>query len=320
MSQDLPQPTTSEHLAGPDERSARRPVAPVASPSPSWRSSPAAPRRLSRPRSATRRAPRTARSSTRRAVSRSRVPSSTSTGTTTDPAAAACSATARRTRGRLRHDAGAEPDDLDRDEPVRERPSTALLEANGPASRDAGAGPAHDRAVLEPRSRSSASSSARTTWSSECSSASSHAATSSSRACRVSRRRSPSALLADVLGGTFARLQFTPDLMPGDIVGTRVWRPRAESFDTELGPVFANLVLADEINRAPAKVQSALLEAMWPSARSASAAAPTAAASVPRHGHPEPHRVRGRLPAARGPARPLPAQGRRPAPQRRRGA
>ena len=51
--------------------------------------------------------------------------------------------------------------------------------------------------------------------------------------------------------------------MPGDIVGTRVWRPRAESFDTELGPVFANLVLADEINRAPAKVQSALLEAMY---------------------------------------------------------
>lgn len=58
------------------------------------------------------------------------------------------------------------------------------------------------------------------------------------------------------------RVQFTPDLMPGDIVGTRVWRPSTESFDTELGPIFANLVLADEINRAPAKVQSALLEAM----------------------------------------------------------
>jgi MoxR-like ATPase len=68
--------------------------------------------------------------------------------------------------------------------------------------------------------------------------------------------------LADTVGGSFARLQFTPDLMPGDIVGTRIWRPSAESFDTELGPVFANLVLADEINRAPAKVQSALLEAM----------------------------------------------------------
>ena len=68
--------------------------------------------------------------------------------------------------------------------------------------------------------------------------------------------------LADVVGGTFNRLQFTPDLMPADIVGTQVWRPSTERFDTERGPVFANLVLADEINRAPAKVQSALLEAM----------------------------------------------------------
>ena len=68
--------------------------------------------------------------------------------------------------------------------------------------------------------------------------------------------------LADTFGGRFTRLQFTPDLMPADIVGTQVWRPSTERFDTELGPVFANLVLADEINRAPAKVQSALLEAM----------------------------------------------------------
>jgi MoxR-like ATPase len=68
--------------------------------------------------------------------------------------------------------------------------------------------------------------------------------------------------VATVVGGTFRRLQFTPDLMPADIVGTRVWRPSTESFDIELGPVFGNLVLADEINRAPAKVQSALLEAM----------------------------------------------------------
>jgi MoxR-like ATPase len=68
--------------------------------------------------------------------------------------------------------------------------------------------------------------------------------------------------LADVVGGSFSRLQFTPDLMPADIVGTQVWRPSTERFETELGPIFANLVLADEINRAPAKVQSALLEAM----------------------------------------------------------
>ncbi|MFQ5558242.1 MAG: AAA family ATPase, partial [Acidimicrobiales bacterium] len=68
--------------------------------------------------------------------------------------------------------------------------------------------------------------------------------------------------LADVSGGSFARVQFTPDLLPADIVGTRIFRASSESFDVELGPVFANFVLADEINRAPAKVQSALLEAM----------------------------------------------------------
>ena len=70
------------------------------------------------------------------------------------------------------------------------------------------------------------------------------------------------ATLARTLGGTFTRIQFTPDLLPSDIVGTRIYRPSTESFDVELGPVFANFVLADEINRAPAKVQSALLEVM----------------------------------------------------------
>ncbi|MGH2367388.1 MAG: AAA family ATPase, partial [Chloroflexota bacterium] len=68
--------------------------------------------------------------------------------------------------------------------------------------------------------------------------------------------------LADVLGGTFRRVQFTPDLVPSDIVGTRIYRPDTGAFDTELGPVFCNFLLADEINRAPAKVQSALLEVM----------------------------------------------------------
>jgi MoxR-like ATPase len=68
--------------------------------------------------------------------------------------------------------------------------------------------------------------------------------------------------LAAVLGGTFGRIQFTPDLVPADLVGTRVWRPDQGRFETELGPVFHNFVLADEINRAPAKVQSALLEVM----------------------------------------------------------
>ncbi|MEP6599696.1 MAG: AAA family ATPase [Actinomycetota bacterium] len=68
--------------------------------------------------------------------------------------------------------------------------------------------------------------------------------------------------LARTVTGSFARLQFTPDLVPSDIVGTRIYRPSSERFDTELGPVFVNFVLADEINRAPAKVQSALLEVM----------------------------------------------------------
>src|ERR1043165_9847031 len=68
--------------------------------------------------------------------------------------------------------------------------------------------------------------------------------------------------VADVLGGTFKRIQFTPDLVPADLVGTRVYRPDSGRFDTELGPVFTNFLLADEINRAPAKVQSALLEVM----------------------------------------------------------
>jgi MoxR-like ATPase len=68
--------------------------------------------------------------------------------------------------------------------------------------------------------------------------------------------------LAKTVSGSFSRMQFTPDLVPSDIVGTRIYRPGAERFDTELGPIMANFVLADEINRAPAKVQSALLEVM----------------------------------------------------------
>jgi MoxR-like ATPase len=68
--------------------------------------------------------------------------------------------------------------------------------------------------------------------------------------------------MASVLGGSFRRIQFTPDLVPSDLVGTRIWRPDTGRFDTELGPVFGNFLLADEINRAPAKVQSALLEVM----------------------------------------------------------
>jgi MoxR-like ATPase len=68
--------------------------------------------------------------------------------------------------------------------------------------------------------------------------------------------------LANAIGGTFKRIQFTPDLVPADLVGTRIYNQKSGEFGTSLGPVFTNLLLADEINRAPAKVQSALLEVM----------------------------------------------------------
>ena len=68
--------------------------------------------------------------------------------------------------------------------------------------------------------------------------------------------------LAQALNAQFSRIQFTPDLLPGDLVGTQIYRHESGAFETHRGPIFANMVLADEINRSPAKVQSALLEAM----------------------------------------------------------
>src|SRR5882672_10571926 len=68
--------------------------------------------------------------------------------------------------------------------------------------------------------------------------------------------------LAQGLHLSFSRIQFTPDLLPADVIGTQIYNPRSGDFTVKQGPVFANFVLADEINRAPAKVQSALLEAM----------------------------------------------------------
>ena len=68
--------------------------------------------------------------------------------------------------------------------------------------------------------------------------------------------------LATAINGKFARIQFTPDLLPADIVGTMIYNQQANQFQVKKGPIFANFILADEINRAPAKVQSALLEAM----------------------------------------------------------
>src|SRR6187455_407169 len=68
--------------------------------------------------------------------------------------------------------------------------------------------------------------------------------------------------LANTMHVKFSRLQFTPDMLPADVIGTQIYNPQSGGFSTRKGPVFANLILADEINRAPAKVQSALLEAM----------------------------------------------------------
>jgi len=68
--------------------------------------------------------------------------------------------------------------------------------------------------------------------------------------------------LAQTIQASFQRIQFTPDLLPADLIGTEIYNPRTSEFTSHLGPIFANLILADEINRAPAKVQSALLEAM----------------------------------------------------------
>jgi len=68
--------------------------------------------------------------------------------------------------------------------------------------------------------------------------------------------------LADALEGSFSRIQFTPDMLPGDVVGTQIYNPREGTYTVKKGPVFGNFILADEINRAPAKVQAALLEAM----------------------------------------------------------
>src|SRR5437763_4307972 len=68
--------------------------------------------------------------------------------------------------------------------------------------------------------------------------------------------------MANCINVKFSRLQFTPDMLPADVIGTQIYNPQSGGFTTRKGPIFANLVLADEINRAPAKVQSALLEAM----------------------------------------------------------
>ena len=115
--------------------------------------------------------------------------------------------------------------------------------------------------------------------------------------------------LADAIGGEFKRIQFTPDLVPADLVGTRIYNQKTGEFGTSLGPVFTNLLLADEINRAPAKVQSALLEVMQERQVTIGRETLQGAGPVPRPGDAEPDRDRGHLRAARGAGRPLHDEG-----------
>ena len=125
---------------------------------------------------------------------------------------------------------------------------------------------------------------------------------------------------AAVLGGSFQRVQFTPDLVPSDLVGTRVYRPDRTDFETELGPVFCNFLLADEINRAPAKVQSALLEVMQE--RQVTIGHNTFPVPAPFLvlATQNPIESEGHVSAARGADRPLHAEGARRLPGPRRGA
>ena len=100
---------------------------------------------------------------------------------------------------------------------------------------------------------------------------------------------------ADVSGLTFSRIQFTPDLMPGDIMGSSIWDRAQNEMVFQPGPINANVVLADEINRAPAKTQAALLEAMAEGQVTVDGGDEAVADAVRCHRHPESRRVRGDL-------------------------
>ncbi len=124
--------------------------------------------------------------------------------------------------------------------------------------------------------------------------------------------------LARTIRGTFKRIQFTPDLVPADLVGTRIYNQKTGEFATSLGPVFTNLLLADEINRAPAKVQSALLEVMQECQVTIAGETHLVPAAVPGDGDAEPDRDRRHLSAARGAGRPLHDEGAGRLPERGR--
>ena len=114
---------------------------------------------------------------------------------------------------------------------------------------------------------------------------------------------------AQVCDMDFSRIQFTPDLMPSDVTGSSVYNQRTTEFEFRPGPIFTNLLLGDEINRAPPKTQAALLEAMQERQVTIEGTDDCARAAVPRDRDAEPDRVRGHVPVARGAARPLPAAG-----------
>ena len=111
--------------------------------------------------------------------------------------------------------------------------------------------------------------------------------------------------IARSLGGSFRRIQFTPDLLPSDVSGLSIYNQKTQEFEFRPGPIFSQVVLADEINRATPKTQSALLECMEERQATIDGTTYTDAGPVPRHRHPEPDRVRGHVRAARGPARPV---------------
>ena len=115
--------------------------------------------------------------------------------------------------------------------------------------------------------------------------------------------------LADCIDATFSRIQFTPDMLPGDVTGTQVFNPKEGTYFVKKGPIFGNLILADEINRAPAKVQAALLEAMQE--RQVTLGEHTFPLSEPFLvlATQNPIEQEGHLPPARGAARPLHDEG-----------
>ena len=111
--------------------------------------------------------------------------------------------------------------------------------------------------------------------------------------------------LSRSLDCSFSRLQFTPDLLPSDVTGVNVFNQRLNEFEFRPGPVFTNLLLVDEINRASPKTQAALLESMQENQVTIDGVTHAPAAPLHGHGHAEPDRVRGHVSAARGAARPL---------------